>query len=207
MKNVRESTLTAFHLFLVWVGPSCMFVTVKEQTKPGPVVFTGSETMEYAWAMDEPGVVDCELHWQVNGRRSGVPCAHCEWVLDMELNYDPYGSWDSGLCEEVGLTTDLKWTYALDTTDESLPEILIWDDRDEQWLPWLRDSLGTDSVQFETIDREGPNGEPVDIEDPGRLLYWGGWRDQNVETGKDSIHGRTGNYYTLFWMGDGSFDL
>ena len=171
----------------------CVFVNVEEEKNPGAVIYTGTETLDYAWGQPNADKRDCLLTWTVNGRRSGRSCANCEWVLDMELIYKKLDSVDNGTCEDLGLKEDLSWTYAYNPNHNGVEAILLYDKEEEDWITWLTENKTSDVIEYD--------------DEQGIFTYSGGFNDiQN--TGEDSDYDEyLGDYFSSFWVGSGEFDF
>jgi hypothetical protein len=173
----------------------CVFVNVEEDKNPGAVVYHGTETLEYAWAVANPDKRDCLLTWKVLGHRSSREggCPNCEWVLDMELIYKKLDSEDNGTCEDLGLKEDLTWTYGYNPDHYGAEAILLYDPEEEKWITWLTENKSSDVIEWD--------------EDEGIFSYSGGFH--SVEnTGEDPDYDEyLRDYFSSYWVGSGEFDF
>jgi hypothetical protein len=171
----------------------CVFVNVEEDKNPGAVIYTGTETLDYAWGVQTATKRDCFLVWKVNGHRSGRSCENCDWVLDMELKYKKLDSDDNGTCEELGMKEDLSWTYAYNPNHNGSEAILLYDTEEEKWITWLTEQKTSDVIEYD--------------EDEGTLSYEGGF-DAVQNTGEDPDYDDyLGDFFSTFWEGTGQFDF
>ena len=106
---------------------------------------------------DQPGVVQCELHFDTLGTRlipTPVECADCLWAFEVDMTLNPALGFDEGICAAQGLDQQTEALYGV--RDDGQPDsVWLVRNRDNNFFDFgLMRQTGQATISFD--------GGPID---------------------------------------------
>ena len=136
--------------------------------------YIGDESVQYAEGQTTPGVLDCNLGWSNLGSVSSVTRIDCTFAFAIDLTYDTT-SLSSSACTETAQDEQYTYGYVEDYDGTGNGALLIYDETNAVWSPWIEESDGSSILDF----------------DGRQFTYQTGYTDYLYQ----------GSYYTLYWQG------
>ena len=136
--------------------------------------YEGDESLTYAEGEANPGVYECVLEWTATGTASSVTCLDCDFAFDVTLTYNT-NSVSSANCAAAAQDEQYTYGYIEDYDGAGNATLMIYDDANQAWTPWIEESDGQSTIDF----------------DGYQFSYTSGYLDYNYQ----------GSYYSNQWAG------
>ena len=112
--------------------------------------YEGTEQFTFAEGVTATNQYECVLEWDVTGVASTSTCIDCTFAFDLTMTYDST-SLSSSTCSAAAQDETFTYGYVEDYDGSGNAAVLIYDDTNQEWGPWIEESDGTSTIDFDGV--------------------------------------------------------
>ena len=112
--------------------------------------YEGTEQFTFAEGVTATNQYECVLEWDVTGVASTSTCIDCTFAFDLTMTYDST-SLSSSTCSAAAQDETFTYGYVEDYDGSGNAAVMIYDDTNQEWGPWIEESDGTSTIDFDGV--------------------------------------------------------